>query len=423
MTTKLNPELVGAFQIVQVAIDDLRLDPANPRRISEDQLEALTRSLQAYGFVQPVLARREDKMVIGGHQRLVAARRLGYETVPVIFLDLTLEHARALNLSLNRISGEWDQELLAHLLTDLASVADIDLSLSGFSEYELSKLSRSLDRRERKERIESFDLEAALEAIRGAPRAQRGDIWALGDHRLMCGDATDAEDVKRLMAGEKAILMATDPPYLVDYDGGERAATKGNKGKTAKHWDDYHDPETSVDFYSKFIQAAKPHLAKFTAIYQWHASIRQHLVMKAWEDCGLHLHQTVIWVKPQAVLTRSWFMWRHEPCFVGWVEGEQPKRKRPANATTIWEIGGEHDNIHATQKPLEVFERPMEYHTELGDVCYEPFSGSGTQIIAAEKLSRRAFAMELEPRYVDVAVLRWQAFTGEEAVKVEDAKA
>jgi len=182
MTTKTPPTMT----IAEVPIDELRPDPANPRRISDAQLEALTRSLKEYGFVQPVLARGEDRTVIGGHQRLVAARRLGYKTVPVIFLDLTVEQARVLNLGLNKISGEWDNELLARLLADLKPIEDIDLSLSGFSEDELDKLLKSLDARDKKDRVESFDLDAALEAARAAPRAQPGEIWALGDHRLLC---------------------------------------------------------------------------------------------------------------------------------------------------------------------------------------------------------------------------------------------
>ena len=405
--------------IEQVAIDDLRPDPANPRRISTEQLEALTRSLKEYGFVQPVLARREDRTVIGGHQRLTAARRLGYKTVPVIFLDLSLEQARVLNIGLNKISGDWDNELLGRLLADLKPVDDIDLALTGFSDDELLKLLRGLEVRDKKDRIEDFDYEAALEAAQSAPRAQPGEIWLLGDHRILCGDSTNPDDVERLFAGEQASLMATDPPYLVDYDGGERAETKGNKGKTKKHWDDYHDPQTSVDFFKRFIQVATPHLKPKTAIYQWHATIRQHLVMQAWEATGLHLHQTIVWVKARAVLTRSHYMWMHEPCFYGWVEGQQPERKPPANSKTVWEIGSENDHIHPTQKPVEVFLRPIEFHTDVSDIVYEPFSGSGTQIIAAEKLSRRCFAMEQEPRYVDVAVMRWEAFTGQKAVRTE----
>ncbi len=200
MTTSTPPTM----SIEEVDIELLRPDPANPRRISDAQLEALTRSLKEYGFVQPVLARREDRTVIGGHQRLLAARRLGYKTVPVIYLDIALEQARVLNIGLNRISGDWDKELLARLLADLKPIEAIDLALTGFSEEELAKMLKSLDLRDKKDRVESFDLEAALEAARAAPRAQHGEIWALGDHRLMCGDSTNTGDVERLMNGEKA---------------------------------------------------------------------------------------------------------------------------------------------------------------------------------------------------------------------------
>ena len=231
----------------------------------------------------------------------------------------------------------------------------------------------------------------------------------------MCGDSTDPTDVDRLFGSEKAVLLATDPPYLVDYDSGENAATKATRGRTKQRWDDFHDAESAVEFYRKFLRVALPHLAPNTPIYQWHATIRQHLVMQAWVDAGIHLHQTIVWVKPRGVLGRTHYMWAHEPCFYGWVEGQQQKRKPPANAKTVWEIDCENDRIHLTQKPLEVFTRPLEYHTQIGDVVYEPFSGSGSQIIAAERLSRRCFAMELEPHYVDVAIYRWEAFTGEKA--------
>jgi len=165
------------LRVEQVPIDQLRPDPANPRRISNAELEALTRSLKEWGFVQPVLARKEDNTVIGGHQRVLAARRLGYKTVPVTFLDLTVEQARLLNLALNKISGEFDNELLARMLADL-KLTDVDLSLSGFGEDEVTKLLRSLETREKRERPEAFDLDAALEAARAAPRAKQGEMWA-----------------------------------------------------------------------------------------------------------------------------------------------------------------------------------------------------------------------------------------------------
>ncbi len=173
------------IQIEQVPIAQLKPDPANPRRISDAEQEALTRSLREYGFVQPVIALRADNTVVGGHQRLLAARKLGMKQVPVVYVDLPLEQARLLNLALNKISGSWDDDLLARMVADLSSLEEIDMSLSGFGEDELAKLMKSLDHREKREREEAFDLDAALEAAQDAHGAERGDLFALGDHAAL----------------------------------------------------------------------------------------------------------------------------------------------------------------------------------------------------------------------------------------------
>ena len=171
-----------ALEITNLPIRDLRPDPANPRRISDEELESLTRSIREFGLIDPIIARREDKVVIGGHQRLIAARKLGLKQVPVVLVDISEEQAHVLNLALNRISGTWDQELLARLLAELKEVLDIDITLTGFSEDELQKHLKSLESRERRERLESFDLDAALEAAKAAPVAHTGDVWLLGNH-------------------------------------------------------------------------------------------------------------------------------------------------------------------------------------------------------------------------------------------------
>ena len=211
-----------ALTIEQVPIDQLHPDPANPRRISDEELDALERSIRQFGFVQPVLARRQDGTVIGGHQRLIAARRLGLATVPVIWLDISVNQARVLNLALNKIGGSFDDQLLARLLADLQSTPNLDLSLSGFGEDEIKDLLRSLETREKRERVESFDLGEALEEATRAPRSKLGDLWLLGDHRLACGDSTDPDAVTRLLDGAEPRLLATDPPYGVSLDGSWR---------------------------------------------------------------------------------------------------------------------------------------------------------------------------------------------------------
>ena len=326
-----------------------------------------------------------------------------------------------MNLALNRISGSWDQELLARLLGELNDIPEVDLTLSGFSDEEIQSHLKGLESREKRERLETFDLDEAMEAAQAAPVAHTGDVWLLGDHRIMCGDSTDSCDVVRLMNGKKASLLSTDPPYLVDYSGGNHPASKSNQGKPGKdkNWDEYVDPEVSVEFYRNFLTLAQEHLKPKSAIYQWHAYKRQTLVEQAWVESGLLVHQQIIWVKARGVLTHSHYLWAHEPCFYGWVEGHQPSKKPPASERTIWQLDqqGSSMNIHPTQKPLELFLRPIEFHTEPGDICYEPFLGSGTQLIAAEKLSRTCYAMEQEPQYVDVAIKRWESFTGEKAEK------
>ncbi|HEY5274949.1 MAG TPA: ParB N-terminal domain-containing protein, partial [Coriobacteriia bacterium] len=231
MTT---PTTLPSLSVDEVPIDDLRPDPANPRRISEDELNALERSLRQFGFVQPVLARREDRTVIGGHQRLVAARRLGLTSVPVTWLDISVQQARLLGLALNKISGSWDDALLARLLADLQATPDVDLSLSGFGEDEIGDLLRKLEVREKREHVESFDLDEALEEARRAPRTKLGDLWQLGDHRLLCGDATKADDVARLLDGAELKLLTTDPPYGVSLDGSWRDGVYNALGPAEK---------------------------------------------------------------------------------------------------------------------------------------------------------------------------------------------
>ena len=417
----MSPVVTKSLLIEHVHIESLCPDPANPRRISDAELEALTRSVREYGFVAPVIARCEDRTVIAGHQRLIAARKLGLKEVPVIFLDLTQEQARLLNVALNKISGSFDQELLARLLADLQAVPEVDLTLTGFDGDEIAKLLRSLDIRDKHDRIETFDVEAAL-AQPPPTRTTLHDLWHLGPHRVLCGDSTDPGHVARLLGDTQPTLMATDPPYLVNYQGGHHPQSHHNHPSTKdKSWDTYEDPEASVEFYVKFLSAALAHLADHVAVYQWHASKRQALVEQAWTQAGLLVHQQIVWAKARGVLTHSHYLWSHEPCFYGWVEGQPPTKKPPSGERTVWEIDqrGENLGAHPTQKPTELFMRPIEYHTEPGDVVYEPFLGSGTQVIAAERSARVCYAIEQEPQYVDVAIARWESFTGEQAVKEE----
>jgi len=403
----------ATVEIENVDIESLHPDPANPRRIGKEELEALTRSIREFGFVQPVLARKSDNVVIGGHQRLLGARRLGWKTVPVIFLDLSVEQSRLLNLALNKISGEWDQDLLARMLAGLKPVEDIDLSLSGFSEEELGKLLKSLDTREKKERVETFDLDAALEAAQAAHVAQRGDLWRLGDHRLLCGDSTDLGDVSRLLGERRAAMAFTDPPYNVslgDHGGQQRGSRRrriANDALPAEAWE-------------AFVRAWARNLLDRVdgALYVCMSTKEWPLVSRVLEELGGHWSDTVIWAKDRFVLGRADYQRQYEPIWYGWRESVSHHWCGDRDQGDVWNIPRPGDSeLHPTMKPLELVERAIGNSSKPGDTVLDLFLGSGTTLIAAERTGRACYAMELEPAYVDVAIRRWEAFSGERAKK------
>jgi DNA modification methylase len=295
---------------------------------------------------------------------------------------------------------------------------EYDLASLGFDEAELTGIMARPN-----EGLTDPDLvpEPPLEPI-----TRPGDLWQLGRHRLLCGDATASADVKRLMAGKRASLMATDPPYLVDYDGGHHPATEGNGGKSGKsyekEWDAYKDAEHSVEFYAAFLKVAIDEaLVEAPAIYQWFAVTRIECVLAAWRKVGLLAHQTLIWKKSRAVLTYSDYLWDYEPFLYGWKTGKRPTRRPPADARTVWEVESRIDDgagsVHPTMKPVETIRRPISYHTAPGELIYEPFCGSGTAIIAAEELGRSCYSLERSPVFCDVAIKRFEAFSGEAAVR------
>jgi DNA modification methylase len=439
-----------ALEVEQVAIDLLRPDPANPRRIGEAELDALGRSLRQFGFVQPIVARREDATVIGGHQRLVAARRLGHATVPVIWLDVSPEQARLLGLALNKISGSWDDALLARLLADLQATPDLDLTLSGFGDDEVKDLLRSLEVREKRERPEAFDLEEALDEARRAPRTKPGDLWVLGEHRLLCGDATNADDVARLLSGAAPTLLATDPPYGVSLDPTWRdgvynalgpaeapylridgqldphdatRANGGRRGRTVGHRHTTLSGDTRVDWSEAF--ALVPSLS---VGYVWHAGVHAAEVAAGLERIGFEIVAQVIWDKGLFAIGRSWYHWNHEPCWVIRKAGARVPFRGSRDQATIWRVaspkmimGGssEAKQDHPTQKPLTLFETPIRNHLKAGEAVYDPFCGSGTTVIAAERSGTRCYALEIDPIYVEVTLRRWERFSGSGAERGE----
>jgi DNA modification methylase len=407
--------VLPSLAVEDVPIERLSPDPANPRRISEDELDALTRSLRQFGFVQPVLARREDGVVVGGHQRLVAARRLGLTTVPVVWLDVSADQARLLGLALNRISGSWDEQLLARLLADLEQTAGLDVSLSGFDEDEVAGLIKRLDAREKRERPETFDLDAALEAARREPRTKRGELWRLGDHRLLCGDATKAVDLDRLLAGRRADMAFTDPPYNVSL--GDHGG-QGRDTRRRRITNDALDPET----WEAFVRAWSRLLVEAVdgALYVCMSSKEWPLVSRLLAEAGGHWSDTVIWAKDRFVLGRADYQRAYEPIWYGWREGIDHHWCGDRDQSDVWQIARPAEApLHPVMKPLGLMERAIRNSSRDEAVVLDPFLGSGSTLMAAERTGRACYGLELDPRYCDVILARWEAFSGDTAVRLD----
>jgi DNA modification methylase len=400
-----------------VPIAQLVLDGKNANKGTKRGRELLEKSLEGYGAGRSVLVDRHDR-VIAGNKTVEAAVAAGLKSIAVIEtdgsslvavrrgdLDLKKDQkARELAIADNRV-GEldlvWNPEVLASL--------DVDLDLF-WNENELNALLKDFRSTEPAAPEPKLDQAAELQE---KWKTKRGQIWEVGEHRLMCGDSTKGSDVASLMRGNIAKLCATDPPYLVSYDAKNHPSKDFSDGKNKDwkgHYADKQKTEPLGPFYEAFLRQALAVCEASAAIYVWHASQRQVEVEKAMRDCGILVHQQIIWVKNKPVLTHSFYMWQHEPCFFGWKQGNKPKRNPGDFPTTVWQIdvpilpGAE--SRHPTEKPLQLFVTPILLHTQAGDACYEPFSGSGTHLCAAENTGRRCFAMEIEPAFVAVALER-----------------
>lgn len=409
----------GTLHVERVAIDSVHEDAANLRKHSERNIDSIAASLRRFGQQTPIVVDAKGT-VRAGNGRLAAARKLGWTHIDIVRSALAGTELVAYAIADNRTAelATWDEVPLAKMLEELRKEDLLDGV--GFEPLEIDELLEEHDLFE-KPAVE----DVPPEPIPETPVTREGDLWLLGDHRLLCGDSTNAEHMARLMNGETAALLATDPPYLVDYQGGNHPQSWSNKPDVKdKNWDDYHDPQSGLEFFTAWLRVALAHCREDVPVYQWHATRRKMLVEQAWRANGLLAHQTLIWVKARPVLTRCHFMWAHEPCFYGWREGHMPERKPESNARTVWEIDqqGEDHGLHTTMKPVELFRRPIAWHTLRGEICLEPFSGSGTQLIAAEEQGRRCFAMEVSPAYADVAVKRWEKATGKHAVLDGDGR-
>jgi len=341
-----------------------RLQPyaKNAKAHGADQVAKIAASMAEFGWTVPCLV-GEDGELIAGHGRVLAATQLGLTEAPVIVLGhLTEAQRRAYRIADNKLTeAPWDEALLSAELNDLLA-EDFDLSLVGFSDGELDKLLAFVPEGDGEEGGAGGSVPPVTipEPPRN-PASRTGDLWILGDHRLLCGDSTSATDVRRLMNGERAILFATDPPYLVDYDGSNHPTR--NKDWSASYGTTWDDSSQGAELYDGFIAAAVAEaITEDAAWYCWHASRRQAMLEACWEKAGAFVHQQIIWVKDRGVLTRSHYLWKHEPCFMGWRRPNRPPKVAEETLPSTWEMPSfakDERPDHPTPKPLDAFGIPM----------------------------------------------------------------
>ena len=391
------------MKITQKKVESLIPYINNSRTHSDEQVAQIAASIKEFGWTNPILVDGANS-IIAGHGRLMAARKLGYKEVPTIELaDLTETQKKAYIIADNRLAlnAGWDNELLTIELNDL--LADgFALELLGFDPKELDALLEP-------EVVEGLTDEDAVPDVPDEPTTKLGDIYQLGNHRLMCGDSTSIDAVDELMDGQKADMVFTDPPYGVDYDGGH--ATDKRRIKLE------NDDKTLM--YAGALPIAYMASKDGAALYLWFADKFAKDVLIALDECNFQVRTWIIWNKNLAQFGAigAQYKTKHEPCIYAFKKGKAPFWNGPNNEVTVWDVKRHSKNqFHPTQKPVELPVRAMENSSKGGDIVLDLFGGSGSTLIACEKINRHARLMELDPKYCDVIVKRWEDFTGKKAV-------
>lgn len=431
------------------------LKPAeyNPRKDlqpGDPEWEKIENSIRAFGYIQPILI-NADGTIISGHQRFKIMQHLGYEEVQCVIVDVDKETEKAMNVAMNKIDGDWDKQKLLDVLLDL-DLNNIDLSLTGFERSELELLQEEMDEINiGSEAVDDdYDAETEYESI-SEPMTRRGDIWVIGEHRLMCGDSTDEGDVEELMNGSKADLLITDPPYNVNYgDKAEYLDGYLNKGhRNQQHIkNDNMDDASFYAFLRAAFEAAEGAMREGAGAYVFHSENEGINFRMAFADAGLKQSQCLIWEKNSFVLGRQDYHWRHEPILYGWKEGAahyfiddrtqdtvivedevvledltkkellriiyEFKRQNENKTSVIFENKPMRNAEHPTMKPISLIGKLMHNSSKPRWKVLDLFGGSGSTLMAAEQLSRMAYLMELDEKFCDVIVNRWVEYTGRE---------
>ena len=384
-------------KIIHREINSLIFAEYNPRQLTKDQYQNLKDSISRFGLVDPIIVnsnKDRKNIIVGGHQRVKVAKDMDIEYVPVLEVDLTYEKERELNIRLNKNTGEWDMDVLANMF-DMDELVDW-----GFDEDELILP-------EEEPIVGLIDDDEVPEVEESICKA--GDLWLLGEHRLLCGDATKKEDVDMLMDGNKADMVFTDPPYNVKYEG------------MSKKWDGLKNDNLSDVQFAEFIEKLFKNIFLNTSekvgLYVCHADMTQVAFRQSMENVGFKWRATIIWVKNQPAFNMAQYKYKHEPIYYMFKDGQTVNWYGAKNETTVWEISRAVKNeFHSTQKPVELVVKAISNSSKQGYSVMDLCSGGGSTLIACEKTGRKCYGMEIDPHYCDVIVKRWEQFTGGKAI-------
>lgn len=420
------------MRVIAVPIEKINPAAYHPRvdlQPGDPEYEQLRESIEAFGYIDPIVWNERTGNMVGGHQRYKILRARGDTEIFVSVVDLDDQQERLLNLAMNKVQGRWDEEALARLLQDLQDGGGV-LKLSGFDEAEIADLIAGLPQDfEVEEPVveDEFDVQRALDRIK-EPESQLGDVWQLGRHRLVCGDATKAEDVARLMDGAKAALVVTDPPYNVAVESDSERLAADGRGKILN--DDMGEEEFDAFLHAVFAQYAGI-MQPSAAIYVFHPSSYQREFENAMNAAGIVARSQCVWVKNTFSFGWSQYRWQHEPVFYAHMRGKAPAwygdRKQSTvwrsgldepEPSTVWEVsrGNVNAYVHPTQKPLPLLAIPIGNSSKRGDVVVDLFGGSGSSLMTCEQMDRECRLLELDPVFCDVIKERFKAATGIEPV-------
>jgi len=405
------------MNIQKISVEKLKPTEYNPRKDlqpEDEEYQKIKKSLVEFGYVAPVIV-NADMTVIGGHQRLKVLKELGYTEIECNVVELDKDKEKALNLALNKITGEWDNTKLEELLAELKET-DIDMDMTGFSFDEVDNMLKDITG----SKEDDFEVDKELEKIK-EPVTQLGDVWILGRHRLVCGDSTNQENVKTLMNDREADMILTDPPYNVDLGAINKAkvtlAPNRYKGaNTSDIKNDKMDNEKFIEFLTLAFKNINRCLKEGRAFYIFQSATCTYEFLEAMKKAELKLRQQLIWVKNSLCLGLSDYQWRHEPVLYGWKEGAAHYFINNRKETTVLEFDKPTKNEeHPTMKPVDLLCRLIKNSSKENDIILDLFGGSGSTLIAAEQTQRICYMMELDPKYCDVIVKRWETLTNQEA--------